>query len=74
MKREKLRSLIHDVLAERAAIPDRPITVDTLTVDFVSRKVTFRGQTIYPKEGQAISYAVLSTGHLIVTKDGSDVI
>ncbi len=74
MKREKLRGLIREVLTEREALGHRPMTYDTLSVDFQKRTVRFHGRTIGPIREKAVEFPVLSIDRIIITKDGSDVL
>lgn len=66
MKRAKLRRLIREVLAERDAVGERPIAVDTLTVDFDERTVRFRGRVVGPIELRAVTFPVLDTTHVVL--------
>jgi hypothetical protein len=69
VRRQKLRALILDVL-EVKAVSSRPVTFSNLTIDFDARQVTFKGRTINV-EHSAVTFPVLDTEHLIITKDGS---
>ena len=49
MKRQKvdfIREIIEETLDMRDAFPGSPVTIDTLEIDFQSRRVHFRGRTI----------------------------
>jgi hypothetical protein len=64
MKPEKMRRIVEDVLAARAALPDRPVTFDTLVIDFDKRTVRFRGRTI-TVDHAAVSFPMLNTDHMV---------
>jgi hypothetical protein len=70
MKRKKLRRLVEDVLAARDAVPERPITFDTLSIDFEARTVALRGRTI-TVDNPGIDIPMLSSDRLIITNSGT---
>jgi hypothetical protein len=71
VKRAKVRRLVEDVLAARDVIGDRPVTVDTLSIHWEARTVTLRGRVLTASaEHSAIAIPMLSTDHLLMTRDG----
>jgi hypothetical protein len=68
VKRQKLRALVRDVLAE-GRMYESPVTFDTLSVRFDERLVTFRGRKI-EVEAASIDIPLLSTDRLILTNSG----
>ena len=74
MKREKVQRLIRDVVEAREAMPSRPVTIDSLEIDFDTREVLFRGRLIKVEPGMVLSIPLLSTDRLVVGAVGTKVI
>ena len=69
MKRSKLVTLVRNVLDAERAVGREPVTVDTLTICWATRTVTFRGRSV-TTESDCITFPVLSTDHLVVSSEG----
>jgi len=69
MKRAKMRRLVEEVLDARRAIPERPITFDTLSIDFEERTFTIRGNKVRV-DARAVDIPLLSTDRLIIPREG----
>lgn len=67
MKRAKVLELLRE--ARELERSSNPVLIDSLAIDFVERKVTFRGRVIYATT-LGINFPMLSTDHIIVPKDG----
>jgi hypothetical protein len=66
MKRAKVRELVADVLDARDALPERPITVRTLTVDFEKRTVSVDGRVYGPIETAGFSIPLLDSTYVVM--------
>lgn len=69
MKRRKFKRLVQLVLAERERIGDEPVTFDTLEVDFIRKRVRFRGQTM-DVTADRIVIPLLSTDRVVLSQSG----